>query len=146
MRIVIFPRITLAISLVIIMTAFTICIRAKTRGTSLHLKQLSLFLLSTVLCGVFIYLCVVGLGLWYIDRCYTSLPGRAIERRTVKASLPFLFETEVCKQDIPAEYRDRRLSADGLTIYRYSYLLPVFSFHALYDANDVLIEKIPTYE
>ena len=74
------------------------------------------------------------------------MPKNSIYREDVKKSMKLLIEKKVELQDIPTEYQDSKMFNDDFILYRYSFLLPPFSFHVLYDPNEVIIETIPTYE
>lgn len=147
MRMTTFPQIAAAILLVTIASLTAAYMgRMRTRGKPFGLRFVCLLLPSIILFGLLIYLCVMSTGLWYSDQCYARLPRERVARHTVAASFPLLFEREVSGQDVPPEYRSEKLLADGVSVCRYSFLLPVFGFHAVYDSDGVLVEAIPTYE
>lgn len=69
-----------------------------------------------------------------------------MDRNKVKESLTFLSEKRGAAQDVPTEYQSHTMFREGFSVYRYSLIVPTFSFHVVYDPNDVLVVAIPTYE
>ena len=119
--------------------------RGKIRKKIIPLK-IAVLLLSVAICSLLIYLGCVGIGLWYIDRCYANMPMGSINRDSVNERFPLLKETEVVPSDVPTGYRDKIMEREGFTVYRYSFMFSSFSFHVVYDSNEMLVEAIPTYE
>jgi hypothetical protein len=78
-----------------------------------------------------------------VGQAYCSIP-QAASRDAVQALLNNFKEKPSSIADIPEAYRSGLPAAAN--VFRYSYVLPIFSFYVLYDGNNKVLLKIPTYE
>ena len=78
-----------------------------------------------------------------VDQAYCAIPQTA-SRDEVQALLDNFKEKPSSIADISEAYRSGLPAAAN--VFRYSYVLPIFAFYVLYDGNDKMLLKIPTYE
>lgn len=78
-----------------------------------------------------------------VDQAYHAIPQAAL-RGEVQELLDKFKEEPSSISGIPEAFRSG-LPVDA-NVFRYSYVLPMFSFYVLYDGEDKVLLKVPTYE
>lgn len=78
-----------------------------------------------------------------VDQAYYAIP-QAASRDEVREFLSKFKEEPSSSSSIPEAYRSGL--PVGAIVFRYSYVLPMFSFYVLYDEEGRVLMKIPTYE
>lgn len=98
-----------------------------------------------VLLWVAVALLIIRPNLTRIEKDYSSVAIGA-SYADVRSSLSPLREIRVERMDVPKGYRDTIDPLKELHIYRYERFCALFSFHVVYDADNKVLMKLPTYE
>jgi len=107
--------------------------------------RLSTYIFSLLMMVCVLY-CLLGLGmLRYVDQSYENIP-RASQRSDVRERLKYFRETESTLYEIPVEFRPNIDFEDVYSVFKYTFLLNYFSFYIIYNTQNKMIMKIPTYE
>lgn len=115
----------------------------KLRGKTCVRLSIYVFSLLTI---VFVLYCLLGLDmLGYVDQSYEDIPHMS-QRSEVEERLKYFRETESTLSEIPAAFRPETDFENGYSVFKYTLLLNPFSFYIIYDYQDKMIMKIPTYE
>lgn len=78
-----------------------------------------------------------------VDQAYYSIP-QAASRNEVREILNKFKEEPSSISSIPEAYRSGL--PVGTKVFRYFYVMPMFSIYVLYDEDGRVLMKIPTYE
>ena len=108
-------------------------------------KNLIAFLLVVILVFGIVILTFTGYILNILENKYHSIT-KSMTRTDVRKHLNNFKEVKVERHEVPQGYQDSIPLEDDLTIYRYEYIFSFFSIHVIYDKNENIFMKIPTYE
>ncbi len=101
------------------------------------------FSLLMIVCVLY-YLLVLGM-LRYVDQSYEDIPHMS-QRSEVKERSKYFRETESTLSEIPAGFLPETDFESDYFVFKYTLILNYFSFYIIYDNQDKMIMKIPTYE
>jgi len=104
-----------------------------------------LVIFFAVLLWLTIVLLFVRPNLGRIEDYYLSVPIGA-SHADVKSKLSSLREIKVERRDMPKGYCETIAPLERFAIYRYDHICKLFSFYVVYDEEDNVQMKLPTYE
>lgn len=113
------------------------------RGRTFVRFSTYVFSLLMIVCVLY-YLLVLEM-LRYVDQSYEDIPHMS-QRSEIKERLKYFRETESTLSEIPAAFLPETDFENNYSVFKYTLLLNTFSFYIIYDYQDKMIMKIPTYE
>ena len=82
----------------------------------------------------------------YVEQSFERIPS-GIQRNEVGKILPHFSSKPVELNDIPDAWQPKeQLKRPYQAVERYTFLVEPFSFYCIFDTQDMLLLKIPTYE